>query len=192
MTEIENDLTEYIVDSIKTNFEHPKIPITCGDYPPKYSHDTDAGADIYASETVIIHPGETKIVSTGVCIELPIGFEAQIRPRSGITAKTALRVHLGTIDSGYRDELKVICTNDARPNFSNVSDKPGPYKVNGMPYKGDVDFGLFNSEQSVIIEPGDRIAQLVISPCVRAEFVPVDELDDSLNRGGGLGSTGVE
>src|SRR5699024_5645455 len=78
---------------------------------PTKAHASDSGFDLYASEDVIIEPGETVIVPTGIAIELPPGYEAQVRPRSGVTAKTKLRVQLGTIDNGYTGEIGVIVDN---------------------------------------------------------------------------------
>jgi dUTP pyrophosphatase len=81
---------------------------------PKYAREHDAGFDLVASQDVIIEPGVTTLVPTGLAFELPPGFEMTIRPRSGITLKTKLRVQLGTIDSGYRGEVKVIIDNISR------------------------------------------------------------------------------
>src|SRR5699024_6808547 len=68
---------------------------------PTKAHETDSGFDLYASEDVIIEPGDTVVVPTGIAVQLPAGHEAQIRPRSGVTSRTKLRVQLGTIDEGY-------------------------------------------------------------------------------------------
>src|SRR5690625_2829411 len=78
---------------------------------PTKAHPSDSGFDLCASEDVIIEPGETVIVPTGIAVELPKGYEAQVRPRSGVTAKTKLRVQLGTIDNGYTGEIGVIVDN---------------------------------------------------------------------------------
>lgn len=80
---------------------------------PKYARQGDAGMDVYADEEVLIKPGETVAVSTGIKVALPEGYELQVRPRSGISLNTPLRVanSPGTIDSGYRDEIKIIITN---------------------------------------------------------------------------------
>src|SRR5699024_5462229 len=78
---------------------------------PTKAHPTDSGYDLYAAEDVIIEPGDTAIVKTGIAVELPPGYEAQIRPRSGVTAKTKLRVQVGTIDNGYKGEIGVIVDN---------------------------------------------------------------------------------
>lgn len=81
---------------------------------PTKAHPTDSGFDLCASKDVIIEPGETTVVPTGIAVELPPGYEATVRPRSGITAKTKLRVQLGTIDNEYRGEIGVIVDNIAR------------------------------------------------------------------------------
>src|SRR5690625_7789210 len=75
---------------------------------PTKAHPTDSGFDLYASEDTIIEPGETKVIPTGIAVSLPAGYEAQVRPRSGVTAKTKLRVQLGTIDNGYAGAIGVI------------------------------------------------------------------------------------
>ncbi|WP_407632928.1 dUTP diphosphatase [Bacillus velezensis] len=78
---------------------------------PAYAHATDAGFDLVAAENVIIEPGWAELVPTGLAFEIPEGYEMQIRPRSGITLNTRLRVQLGTVDSGYRGEVGVIVDN---------------------------------------------------------------------------------
>lgn len=129
---------------------------------PSYAHPGDAGADITASEPVILRPGERALVKTGVSIALPDGFVAFVMPRSGLALKhgIALVNSPGTIDAGYRGEIGVIMLNTDR-------------------------------EKDFHIEPGDRIAQLVIQPVVRAAFVPVAELPGTHRGAGGFGSTGI-
>lgn len=78
---------------------------------PFKANPSDSGFDIFANDEFIIESGCTSIVSTGIAIQLPVGHEAQIRPRSGITAKTKLRVQLGTIDESYRGEIGIIVDN---------------------------------------------------------------------------------
>lgn len=80
---------------------------------PVKAHATDSGFDLFASETVIIPPRETRLISTGIAIKLPDGYEAQVRPRSGVTSKTKLRVQLGTIDQEYTGEIGIIVDNIA-------------------------------------------------------------------------------
>ncbi len=78
---------------------------------PKYAKPGDSGFDLVAAEDVIINPGETKVIPTGLAFEIPPGYEMQVRPRSGMTRDTKLRVALGTIDSGFRGEVRVIADN---------------------------------------------------------------------------------
>src|SRR5690606_28722335 len=78
---------------------------------PTKAHVSDSGFDIVASADVIIEPSATVVVPTGIAVELPKGYEAQVRPRSGVTSKTKLRVQLGTIDQAYRGEIGVIVDN---------------------------------------------------------------------------------
>lgn len=129
---------------------------------PTYGSAEAAGADVYAviDATTFIQPGERRMISTGIAVELPIGFEFQVRPRSGLAAKHGLTIvnTPGTVDSDYRGEIKVILL-----NTSNV-----PYQV----------------------EHGERIGQLVIAPVLRADFAEVDELDASDRGVNGFGSTG--
>jgi dUTP pyrophosphatase len=127
---------------------------------PSYAHDTDAGADIYANEEVEIEGNTTKIVKTGLKVAIPVGWELQIRPRSGMSAKTPIRIANapGTIDSGFRGEIGVICHN-----------------TSSYPYT---------------IHKGDRIAQFVpkICPMISWKEGKVQEIGE--DRKGGFGSTG--
>lgn len=133
---------------------------------PKYAKLGDSGFDLVAAEDTIIWPGETKVVPTGLAFEIPPGYELQVRPRSGMTRNTKLRVVLGTVDSGYRGEVGVMVDNTERPISLNM--------------------------QAHVIEKGTRIAQGVIAPVVTAHFVEVDELSDSERGVGGFGSTGTK
>src|SRR5690554_2706589 len=78
---------------------------------PTKAHASDSGFDLYAAEDVIIEQGDTAVVKTDIAVVLPEGYEAQVRPRSGVTSKTKLRVQLGTIDNAYRGEIGVIVDN---------------------------------------------------------------------------------
>ena len=130
--------------------------------PPVYAHPGDAGADLVASEAVRLEPGERALVGTGVRIALPEGYAAFVVPRSGLAAKHGITIvnAPGTIDAGYRGEIKVALLNtDAREAFD--------------------------------IAVGDRIAQLILMPVPRANFIPVDELPESVRGAGGFGSTGI-
>ncbi|MGR4009712.1 dUTP diphosphatase [Leucobacter sp. 1207-22] len=137
------------------------IPLL-GDSVPTYAHHDDAGADMRASESVVIAPGERALIGTGVSIALPEGYVAFVVPRSGLAVKHGITVvnSPGTIDAGYRGEIKVLLLN---------TDK----------------------ENSFAVQAGDRIAQMVVMPVSRAVFTPVAELSDSVRGAGGFGSTGV-
>lgn len=131
---------------------------------PSYATDGSAGMDIRASldAPVALQPMQRHLVPTGLFIELPAGYEAQIRPRSGLAIKQGITClnSPGTIDSDYRGELKVILIN------------------------------LSDSEQ--VIQHGDRIAQMIIAKTERAELVLVQQLNGSLRGEGGFGHTGVK
>lgn len=131
---------------------------------PKYAHDLDAGFDLCSVQDLILNPGEHYPVPTGLRLDIPCGYEIQIRPRSGLAAKYCVTVlnAPGTIDAGYTGEIKVLLI-----NLSTVS-----FRIN----------------------PGDRIAQGVLAPVTKARFVEsVDQIDQKSSRGtNGFGSTGVK
>ena len=145
---------------------------------PTYANPEDAGMDLYAAENIIIKPGETVIVPTGIKVAIPDGFEIQIRPRSGISYRTKLRLSNspGTIDSGYRDEIGIIT--------SNVSVLDSEFSERTLE-KGNGGHGTYK------IYKGDRVAQLVLA---RVPLIVFEESKDvkniGKNRGGGFGSTG--
>jgi len=131
---------------------------------PNYETLASAGMDLRAnlSEPIILKPLERAIVKTGLFIELPIGYEAQVRPRSGLAAKKGITVlnSPGTVDADYRGEIGVILVNLSNEPFT--------------------------------IENGERIAQLIIAKHERAEWIPVDNLSETERGAGGFGSTGVK
>lgn len=158
---------------------------------PKYATPGSSGFDLVALETVIIEPGQTVVVRTGLGFELPPGYELQIRPRSGVTRKTKLRVanSPGTVDADYRGEVGVIIDNIAQPSSSDlvswVLDLNGNKLELPLPQH-------FTPEKTYIIVEGDRIAQGVICQVVQnVEFEVVDELSETERGGGGFGSTGT-
>ena len=131
---------------------------------PEYETMASAGMDLRANieESITLKPLERAIVKTGLYIELPIGFEAQVRPRSGLAAKKGITVlnAPGTIDADYRGEVGVILVN--------------------------------LSNESFVINNGERIAQMVIAKHERAEWTVVEELSETTRGEGGFGSTGVK
>lgn len=129
---------------------------------PTYSNIGDAGMDIRAAENVEIMPGETKIIPTGLKVAIPAGYEIQIRPRSGLSLKTPLRIanSPGTIDSGYRDEIGIIISNS-----SIFSDELNTYSIDEKGNKN----GIYS------IKFGDRIAQIVLCKYETIEFEEVEK-----------------
>lgn len=149
---------------------------------PKYANIGDAGMDVRAAEDVTLMPGETKIIPTGLKMAIPSGYEIQVRPRSGLSLKTPLRIANapGTIDSGYRDEIGIVMT-----NTSNTDESINQYSINE---KG-------NKNGSYLIKTGDRVAQIVLCKYEKIEFEPVAKgyvKTIGMNRGGGFGSTGTK
>lgn len=153
---------------------------------PVYANLTDAGADLYAIEDIVINPGETVLVPTGLKVAIPRGYEIQVRPKSGRALKTKMRVanSPGTIDAGYRDEIKVIIDN-IEPPFKDISyhfDDEGKVIIDSI---------LHGSSYS--ISKGDKFAQLVLSEVPKMDFVEVESVSKYTgNRGGGFGSTGIK
>lgn len=153
---------------------------------PAYAKPGDAGMDIYALEDFEVAPGERKIIKTGLKVAIPRGYELQVRPRSGTSVKTALRVANtpGTIDSGYRDEIGVIIEN-IEPKIKDIG---YDFDETGRPIITSILHGsVFN------VGKGERFAQLVLNEVPSAAFYPVDSVAQiGENRGGGFGSTGKE
>ncbi|MDP6581654.1 MAG: dUTP diphosphatase [Vicinamibacterales bacterium] len=128
---------------------------------PVRAHPGDAGLDLCAAGDHAIPPGETRLVGTGLAIELPPGTEAQVRPRSGLALQYSVTVlnTPGTVDEGYRGEVGVILINHGRSTFE--------------------------------VRCGMKIAQLVIKPTLAVKVVAVDALSDTSRGDGGFGSTGA-
>ncbi|MCA6607468.1 dUTP diphosphatase [Bacillus safensis] len=166
---------------------------------PTYAHSTDACFDLYAAADVIIEPGETALVPTGIAFEIPPGYEMQIRPRSGITLNTPLRVQLGTVDSGYAGEVGVIVDNiahrevlglDLNRQAIEYSEVFSPEVIRGSSEDEWDYFGNYPN-RTYIVRKGDRIAQAAIKPVEQATFTVVDTLEETERGGAGFGSSGV-
>lgn len=130
---------------------------------PRYATSGSAGLDLTAgiSEPLTLAPGKRTGMPTGLVVEIPEGYEGQIRPRSGLAAKAGITLtnSVGTIDSDYRGEVVVLLIN--------------------------------HGEEAYTFEPGERVAQLVLMPVPKVELIEVDETNMTLERGqGGFGSTG--
>ena len=134
-----------------------------GDLPlPNYATKHSSGMDLFATNIspIAIKPGETTLISTGISIAIPLGFEAQIRPRSGLAAKHSITVlnSPGTIDADYRGEIKVLLINHGTDNF--------------------------------LVEKGMKIAQMIIARYEQVSWEEVSNLDETSRSDGGFGSTG--
>lgn len=129
---------------------------------PKIAHKGDAGMDLYSISEVEIPVGETRLIKTGIAIQLPHMTEAQVRPRSGLALKHSITVlnTPGTIDEGYRGEIGVILINHGKETF--------------------------------VVEKHMKIAQMIVKPIYEVNVVEVDELTDSERGEGGFGSTGTK
>lgn len=128
---------------------------------PTYAHAGDAGADLASAEDVVLRPGERRLIGTGLAIAVPEGFAAFVHPRSGLAARHGIT----------------------------IVNAPGTVDAG---YRGEIRVCLLNTDAThpVHIRRGDRIAQLVIQPVVRAVLVPVEALDETTRGAGGHGSTG--
>ena len=144
-------MTEILIKRLSKN-----IPL------PKYETDGSSGMDIAADvkEDIVIKPGKSEVIPTGLAVSIPKNFEIQIRPRSGLAAKNQISVlnTPGTIDSDYRGEIKVITFNHGNKEF--------------------------------IINNNDRIAQMILTPVVKMELEETETLPETIRGEGGFGSTG--
>lgn len=164
---------------------------------PTKAHASDSGFDLYAAQDVIIAPGETVVVLTDIAVQLPKGYEGQVRPRSGITSKTKLRVQLGTIDEQYRGNIGIIVDNISALEFEydnewrDVSPKEQGYYdyIDGTYEKTPFDSFIVGT---YLVRKGDKIAQLVVQPIPAAVAVEITgELEDTDRGVNGWGSSGV-
>jgi dUTP pyrophosphatase len=171
-------------DTMKVNTKikllHPDAVI------PKYAHEDDVCFDLVAVEDVIIEPGQTKKIPTGIALQTPPDYWIDIRPRSGISEKTKLRISNspGTIDA-YTGEIGVLFDNIFRTSSGYISQArtlaDGLYDLDKR-----VPFGTY------IIRKGDRIAQALVTLKYKAKFTVVDELQPTARGDKGFGSTGVD
>lgn len=161
------DVVAILYDKVAENYDFKivKIPLEIchkNAVIPTYAHNDDAGFDFYLPEDLEIEAHQTVIAKVGLKMAIPVGYELQIRPRSGLSFKTGLRVANapGTVDSGYRDEIGVICWN--------------------------------TSDEKITLKAGERIAQGVLNEIPRGQFHIVEDITKVVgsNRNGGFGSSG--
>lgn len=168
---------------------------------PFYANAGDAGMDIRANEDVILLPGETKVIPTGLKFHIPDGYEVQIRPRSGLSLKTPLRIANtpGTIDSGYKDEIGIILNNASPVIVLNAKQDPLTKEITyDMPeYPLEMCHTIDeknNAFGAYIIRKGDRIAQAVLCKYTHMNLIETRKgmiETMGINRGGGFGHSGV-
>jgi dUTP pyrophosphatase len=141
--------------------EIPIVRLDTGLPLPSYAHPGDAGADLHTAVDAVLAPGERRLVPTGVALALPEGYVGLVHPRSGLAARHGLSIvnAPGTIDAGYRGEVRICLVN-------------------------------LDRAETIVLQRGDRIAQLVVQRVEQARFVEVDALPESARGAGGYGSTG--
>ncbi|MDF2681077.1 MAG: deoxyuridine 5-triphosphate nucleotidohydrolase [Brevibacillus sp.] len=176
-----NMTSDRVTAQVKIKKLHPDAVI------PQYARAMDAGFDLVAVEDVIIAPGQSAKVPTGLAFALPEGFELQVRPRSGISAKTKLRLSNapGTVDAGHRGEVCVLVDNIRIPSAERKN-----VCLDASEKETTVDQEV--DSNSYLIKKGDRIAQGVIAIVPIAQFEVVDELDETERGAGGFGSSGIK
>lgn len=158
---------------------------------PQYAHISDSGMDVYALDDITVHPGETVLVPTGIKVALPVGFELQVRPKSGRALKTKLRVANtpGTIDQAYRDEIKVIIEN-VEPPIRDITTNT-IMKENG--FIDHMEITSIEYGKDFTIGKGEKFCQLVLCEVPKVAFYRVDNVQEiGDNRNGGFGSTGLK
>ena len=171
---------------------------------PTKAHASDSGFDLFAAQDVIIAPGQLVVIPTDIAVQLPQGYEAVVRPRSGITSRTKLRVAIGTIDNDYRGNIGIIVDNISLMTYELEDYGDGLeidyVRTNGLQTvdnSGYTPLGNILTEDSVplgtyIIRKGDKIAQLVVQPIPTTIAVEITgELEDSDRGANGFGSSGV-
>ena len=144
---------------------------------PAYAHEGDAGMDVCAAEEVLLKPYTPTIVKTGLSAEIPMGYEIQVRSRSGLAAKHAIFVlnGIGTIDSGFKGQIGVILFWAPSPKDAFLCSATC----------------LVDNDLGWVIQKGDRIAQLVVAPVTKCEPIEISEVSETERGAGGFGSTGI-
>ena len=147
---------------------------------PRRTKESDAGYDLFATDSATIKPMERRLISTGIAVEIPKGYYGRIAPRSGLAVKYGVDVLAGVVDSGYRDCLRVVLINLNLPE--ELFHKPDPSM--------SAYTSLFGSGLNFKVSPGDRVAQLIIERCYDIEWEHSNALSDSERGLEGFGSSG--
>ncbi|UAS50879.1 dUTP pyrophosphatase [Staphylococcus pseudintermedius] len=156
---------------------------------PKREHDTDAGFDIHAAETVVLEPQEKALIATDIAVNIPKGYVGLLTSRSGVSSKTHLVIETGKIDAGYQGHMQINIKNDDLPRIPNL--RQAKYKDlenNYVETNGKETYRLGTYK----IKKGDKLAQLVIVPIWTPELQQVEEFTSESARGEkGFGSSGI-
>lgn len=156
---------------------------------PKREHDTDAGFDIYAAETVVLQPQQKALIATDIAVNIPKGYVGLLTSRSGVSSKTHLVIETGKIDAGFTGNMKINIKNDSQVLPANyVADYYMDVKGNEVPSSPPV---MEYKRDTYVINKGDKLAQLVIVPIITPELQQVEEFTSESARGEkGFGSSG--
>ena len=160
-----------------------KVKLSDGAPLPKHAKPGDAGLDLTTRETVELAPGETKMVGTGVSVEIPECYFGMVVPRSGLGSRgVTLSNAVGIIDSGYRGEIKAPLHNNHPAHVAIMHDEP-PHEFVREP--------RYNVDGIMTVERGERVCQLIVVPYQSVECVEVDALEESARGASGFGSSGL-
>jgi dUTP pyrophosphatase len=159
---------------------------------PTKGHEDDAGWDLYAAESVTIHPGQTQLISTMVALQIPKGFVGLIWPRSGLSVNSGIDVLAGVIDCGYQGEVSVCLLNTSSPvRIKEQKTSTKGARLAPAVFRPDDKAEFVPAYDNVVrIEKGDRIAQILIQSIGLIPMVEIFELEPSDRAGDGYGSTG--
>ncbi|EGQ3902559.1 dUTP pyrophosphatase [Staphylococcus pseudintermedius] len=155
---------------------------------PKREHDTDAGFDIYAAETVVLEPQQKAVIATDIAVNIPKGYVGLLTSRSGVSSKTHLVIETGKIDAGYQGHMRINIKNDSQRNVATNNLAFGKYL--------DIEGEKITDTHSILgdtyrVSKGDKLAQLVIVPIITPELEQVEEFTSESARGEkGFGSSG--
>ncbi|UXR86190.1 dUTP diphosphatase [Staphylococcus felis] len=155
---------------------------------PKREHDTDAGFDIYAAETVILEPQEKALIATDIAVNIPKGYVGLLTSRSGVSSKTHLVIETGKIDAGFHGNMKINVKNDSPldNNLRNTTKSIEGYILTPPYINNEL------TKDKYLINKGDKLAQLVVVPIITPELEQVEEFSSESARGEkGFGSSGI-
>lgn len=161
---------------------------------PKREHDTDAGFDIYAAETVVLEPQEKALIATDISVNIPKGYVGLLTSRSGVSSKTHLVIETGKIDAGFQGHMQINIKNDNEElaSYDAYSFIPLALDIAGKTIQVDSDYKEEVMIGTYQINKGDKLAQLVIVPIITPELEKVEEFDSETARGEkGFGSSGI-